>query len=216
MKDWPRLAGWSFAVGLLTLLAYVTRATEGRPERDLLYRYDTAIGSFAGYVVIVVLVILPLAWNRRDLLAFRRPRSWIGAIAAAVGLLVAVLIVGNILDHFLHAGREQGYTPPGWEPDKAKQYVANAVVVAMVAPFVEELLFRGLGYSLLAPFGRLPAIAAVGVTFAAVHGLIAGFVILALFGAVLAWLRSRTDSVIPGMLVQGSYNAVALILAVAT
>ena len=40
-----------------------------------------------------------------------------------------MLIGGNILDHYLHAGREQGYTPPSWEPDKAKQYAANFVVV---------------------------------------------------------------------------------------
>jgi membrane protease YdiL (CAAX protease family) len=210
-----RLALWLAAVALLATLAYASRATEGRPPRDLLYKYDTAIGSLVGYVFIVAVVILPLAWGHFELLALRRPRSWGRAIGQAIGLLFLVLIGGNILDHYLHAGREQGYTPPSWEPDKAKQYAANFVVVALVAPIVEELLFRGLGYSLLEPLGRFPAIVAVGLTFAAVHGLLAGFVVLALFGAVLAWLRSRTDSVIPGMLVHASYNAVALILAVA-
>jgi len=213
MSTRGRLAFWLLLVAVLATAAYAQRATEGRPERDLLYRYGTAIASAVGYAVMLGLTLL-IALHRSDLLALRRPRSWGRSLGQAIGLLFVVLVGGNILDHYLHAGREQGYTPPGWEPDKAKQYAANFVVVAIVAPFVEELLFRGVGYSLLEPLGRLPAIAAVGVTFAAVHGLLAGFVILALFGAVLAWLRSRTDSVIPGMLVHGSYTAVALILAV--
>jgi len=214
MSTRGRLAFWLLLVAVLATAAYAQRATEGRPERDLLYRYGTAIASAVGYAVMLGLTLL-IALHRTELLALRRPRSWGRSLGQAIGLLFVVLVGGNILDHYLHAGREQGYTPPGWEPDKAKQYAANFVVVAIVAPFVEELLFRGVGYSLLEPLGRFPAIAAVGVTFAAVHGLLAGFVILALFGAVLAWLRSRTDSVIPGMLVHGSYNAVALILAVA-
>jgi membrane protease YdiL (CAAX protease family) len=213
MSTRSRLAFWLLLVAVLATSAYAQRAAEGRPERDLLYRYGTAIASAVGYAVMLGLTLL-IALHRSDLLALRRPRSWGRSLGQAIGLLFVVLVGGNILDHYLHAGREQGYTPPGWEPDKAKQYAANFVVVAIVAPFVEELLFRGVGYSLLEPLGRFPAIAAVGVTFAAVHGLLAGFVILALFGAVLAWLRSRTDSVIPGMLVHGSYNAVALILAV--
>lgn len=213
MKDTPRLLAWLFVIALLTTFAYLARATEGRPERDVLYKYSTAVGSLVGYLVIFA-AVLAIAGGHWRLLAVRRPHSWGRSLGQALGLLVLVLVFGNILDHYLHAGREQGYTPPGWEPDKAKQYVANAVVVAVVAPIVEELLFRGLGYSLLEPFGRYPAIAAVGLTFAAVHGLIAGFVVLALFGGVLAWLRSRTDSVIPGMLVHGSYNAIALVIAV--
>jgi hypothetical protein len=35
-----------------------------------------------------------------------------------------------------------------------------------------------------------------------------------LFGTVLAWLRWKTGSIYPGMLVHGIFNGVALILAV--
>ena len=34
---------------------------------------------------------------------------------------------------------------------------------------------------------------------------------LALFGCALAWLRSRTRSVFPGMLVHATFNAVGLL-----
>jgi membrane protease YdiL (CAAX protease family) len=214
MSEPRRLAGWLALIAVLAAAAYLERAEEGKPPKDLLYRYDTAFGSLIGYVVIGGFVLL-IVFGRYELLALRRPASWFRALGLALGVLVGVLVVGGILDQFLHAGEEQGYTPKSWEPSKAGQYAANFVVIALVAPFVEELLFRGLGYSLLEQLGRWPAIAGVGVAFAAVHGLVEGFVVLALFGAALAWVRSRTESVIPGMLVHGTFNAIALVVAVA-
>lgn len=213
MTNSTRLTAWVGLVGALSLLAYTQRATEGKPESDILYQYSTAVGSAVGYAVMLG-VTLAIAGRRLDLLALRAPRSWPGALAVAGGTLVVTIVGGGLLDQVLHAGKEQGYTPPSWEPSHAGAYAANFVVIAVVAPFVEELLFRGLGYSLLVPFGAWTAIGAVGLAFGLVHGLIDGLVVLALFGAALAWVRSRTDSVVPGMLVHGAFNAFALIVAV--
>jgi membrane protease YdiL (CAAX protease family) len=77
-------------------------------------------------------------------------------------------------------------------------------------------LFRGLGYSLLARFGRGFAIVVIGLTFGLTHGLFLGLPVLAAFGSVLAWVRAKTGSVYPGILIHGSYNALALIAAVTT
>ena len=81
-------------------------------------------------------------------------------------------------------------------------------------PFVEELTYRGLGYSLLERFGRWPAIVSVGLLFGLAHGLVESLPVLAVFGAVLAWIRSRTGSVYPGMLLHSLFNLVALVAAV--
>ena len=35
--------------------------------------------------------------------------------------------------------------PDAWDSSRAAPFLANALVVAVVAPFVEELLYRGLG-----------------------------------------------------------------------
>jgi uncharacterized protein len=88
-------------------------------------------------------------------------------------------------------------------------------VIAVIAPLVEELTFRGLGYSLLARYGRWPAIILVGLAFGLAHGLVQAFPLLAAFGAGLAYLRSRVNSVYPCMIVHGVFNAVALTVAVA-
>ena len=88
------------------------------------------------------------------------------------------------------------------------------MVIAVIAPVVEELLFRGIGFHLLRRFGDPTAILATGLAFGLYHGLVNALPILALFGVALAWLRARTRSVYPGMLVHAAFNSVALIVSV--
>jgi hypothetical protein len=126
-----------------------------------------------------------------------------------------MIVLTRLLGPILSPGREQGVTPDTWQPEHAAAYVANGVVIAVVAPLIEELTFRGLGYSLLVRFGRWTAIVLVGLSFGLAHGLVQAFPFLAAFGAGLAYLRSRVDSVYPGMIVHGLFNAVALTVAVA-
>jgi membrane protease YdiL (CAAX protease family) len=85
---------------------------------------------------------------------------------------------------------------------------------AVVAPIVEELTFRGVGQSLLSFVGRWPSILLVGIAFGVAHGLVEALLVLVPFGIALAWLRDRTKSVLPGMVVHGLFNAIALIAAV--
>ena len=66
------------------------------------------------------------------------------------------------------------------------------MVIAGLAPVVEELTYRGLGFSLLRPYGMASAIIGVGLAFGLAHGLIEALPILSLFGIGLAWLRERT------------------------
>ena len=129
-------------------------------------------------------------------------------------MLVAIYVVSAVLSPLLHPGREQGLTPTGWQPAHAGAFAANFLVVVLVAPVVEELTFRGIGYTLLARFGAWPAILLTGLAFGLAHGLVDGLPLLVLFGCLLAWLRTRTDSIYPGMLVHGTFNAIALIAAV--
>jgi membrane protease YdiL (CAAX protease family) len=75
-------------------------------------------------------------------------------------------------------------------------------------------MYRGLGFTLLAPYGTWIAILVTGLLFGAAHGLVLGFPILSLFGILLGWLRSKTGSVYPCMFVHAIFNATALIVSV--
>jgi membrane protease YdiL (CAAX protease family) len=108
-------------------------------------------------------------------------------------------------------GKEQGITTVHWQPAHAGAFVANLFLFALIAPFVEELTFRGSGQSLLAFLGRWPSIVIVGVAFGLAHGLVEALLVLIPFGIALGWLRERTASVVPGMFVHALFNATALV-----
>ena len=197
-------------------LSYTSRALEGKPAKNLLYKWDTFGGNLFQYAVIALIVYgIAGLGNRRQLFALRRPTSWQLAAGIAVGIGVGMLVLTATLGPLLTPGREQGFTPPSWQPSHAAAYVANGLVIAVVAPFVEELTFRGVGFSVLRPFGAWTAIVLVGLLFGVAHGLVEALPFLAALGAGLAYLRYRVDSVIPGMIVHGLFNAVSLTIAVA-
>lgn len=209
------LTAWTAFVVIFATLSYSLRFSEGKPPKDILYQWSTAGGGLVQYAVLALIVYgIAGLGNRGALLALRRPTSWGRAAAIAVGVAIVMIVLANTLGHVLNPGREQGVTPDVWRPDHAAQYVANGIVICIVAPIVEELAFRGLGYSLLERFGRWTAIILVGIAFALAHGLVDAFPFLAALGAGLAYLRSRVDSVYPGMIVHALFNAVALVVAV--
>jgi membrane protease YdiL (CAAX protease family) len=206
---------WTSFVVAFASLSYAVRFTEGKPNRDVLYEWSTVANSLIQYAIIAVIIYgIAGLGNRRQLFALRRPTSWWVAAGIGVGIGIGMAILTAALGPFLNPGREQGVTPDVWEPKHAAAYVVNGLVICIVAPIVEELTFRGLGYSLLVRFGRWTAIILVGVAFGLAHGLVEAFPFLAAFGAGLAYLRSRVDSVYPGMVVHGLFNATALAVAV--
>ena len=212
-REKRRLALWVLLVGVLAAIAYAARVSSGKPDPQVLYEWTTAIGALVQDGVILGLVLL-IAKPRFDLLALRRPSSLRRAFMYLGVALFAIYFFEEVYAALAHPGNEQGLTPSHWEPAHAAAYVANAIVICTFVPFVEELTYRGLGFSVVARFGRWPAILIVGVMFGLAHGLIVSLPVIVAFGCVLAWIRDRTDSVIPGMFLHGAFNLIALIVAV--
>lgn len=208
-----RLALWLALVAFFIVLQYGSRA-EGTPETDPLYKWSFAIGSVI-QEAIFLLIVLAIAGFSAERLGLRLPKQKWRALGLVVGSFFMVQIFEFIYIAIAHPGNEQGLTPDKWQPSHAAAYVANGVIVCTLVPFVEELTFRGLGFYVLRPYGRWVAILGTGVLFGLSHGLLLSLPIIIIFGCVLAWLRDRTDSVYPGMLLHGTFNLVALVAAVA-
>lgn len=215
-----RLGIWLAFVCFLIALNYAGRylvtGPEGDDERDVLYRWSTFVGALVQFgFLLAVTLALTRGLSTRDLLALRRPRSWPAALGLALLVFVGVYVVAGIVGALGgDPGEEQGLTPEGWDASRAAPFLANAVIVAVFVPVVEELLFRGLGFSLLAPYGVLLAIVATGVLFALGHGVLLGLPIFVFMGLGLAYVRHRSDSVYPAILMHSCFNAVALVAAV--
>ena len=210
-----RLVAWLTLVGVQILLNYSARATQGKPDRNTVYHWSYAIEGLIFYAVFMLVVVAISHGETRKLLALRQPRSWGKAAGIGAAIAVGVILLELALDPLLHADSEQGLTPKHWEPAHAAAFAATFVVVVLIGPFVEEATFRGLGYSLIEPYGRVLAIVAIGVLFGLAHGLVEALPVLVALGAGLAYLRARSESIYPCVAVHAFFNAVALILAVA-
>src|SRR5947199_8280480 len=148
------LAAWTTFVVAFASLSYAVRFTEGKPDPNVLYQWSTAANALIQYTVIALIVYgIAGLGNRRQLLAVRRASSWWVALRVAVAIGIGMAVLTAALGPLLHPGREQGVTPDVWEPNHAAAYVVNGLVICVVAPIIEELTFRGLGYSVLVRFG---------------------------------------------------------------
>jgi hypothetical protein len=212
-----RLVCWIALVAAISALEYSARFSGSAPKntRNDVYSY-AAFGSGLIFYGLIFVVVLAIAFGRTDLFALQRPARRAAAIALAVliGIYLWELTVAAL--PIRDPGKEQGLTPTHWEPSHAGAFTANVVLFCAIAPVVEELTFRGVGQSLLRFTGRWPSILLVGIAFGLWHGLVQALLVLIPFGVGLAYLRDRTRSVIPGMVVHALFNGAALALAVLT
>lgn len=213
-----RLVAWLVFVAVLASLAYAAQLAADDTPEDIAYRYSSSVAAAVQYgIMVVILLLIARIGNGlrlREAFALRRPVSWRRALPLTAGVLATIWIASAALAPFLDANEEQGLVPDEWDPHRAGAFAAFFATVTLVAPVVEELTYRGLGFTLLHPYGKWTAILTTGVLFGAAHGLLVALPILTFFGIAVGWLRSRTDSVYPPMLLHATFNGTALVVSV--
>jgi membrane protease YdiL (CAAX protease family) len=216
-----QLIAWLVFVSALTLIAYGGRVGGEDTPDDLAYRYSSSVFALIQYgFMLGILLLIARGLPRRELFALRRPSSWGRALGLAVLALLMIYTAAFVYEQALSLfgdwspTDEQGLVPSGWDSSRAGAFAAFFVVVTFVAPAVEELTYRGLGISLLAPWGIGLAVVVSGVLFGAAHGLVVALPILAFFGIANGALRVRTNSIYPPMALHAAFNGIALIAAV--
>ncbi|MBI4220893.1 MAG: CPBP family intramembrane metalloprotease [Chloroflexi bacterium] len=152
-------------------------------------------------------------------LGFVRPTGKHPYLVAAVGWVLGLAATFA----WVAIAREMG-----WEEfvprDEPKKLLESGVslwlalfVVAAVAPFAEEIFFRGFAFSgLRRDLGMVVAVVASAALFALFHVNPAVFVPTFIFGIVLAWVYIQTGSIWPAMFAHALNNAVALVVTVGT
>jgi membrane protease YdiL (CAAX protease family) len=211
------LVGWLAFVAIFSALNYVARFSGPKPPKDVAYRWESSIAAVVQFALIFAIVLLiARGRNKREFFALRPPTSWGRAASISIAVIVAIFLIAQGLAPFVDPEGEQGLTPTYWDSDRIVQFAAYAFAVIVAGPIVEELVFRGAGFRLLEPFGRWTAVIGVGVAFGLAHGLLEGLPIITAFGLGLAYLRSRTQSLYPCVLLHSAFNSTALALGVAT
>ncbi len=179
------------------------------------------VAGVAGFVVggpAVVLVTRALQPAPTMKEAFA-PLGWV-KVKPALMLKGAALGVGMALvfGYAVEAVFPPGDTPegpliqaasaPGW------QRIVFVVLAVILAPVVEEFLFRGVMFTgMTRSWGKWPAAVVVTLLFGLLHiADIAGYWpalgVITLVGLVMLLLRIRTGSLVPSMAMHAAYNGV--------
>jgi len=100
----------------------------------------------------------------------------------------------------------QSETAPG-------NQLALGVIAIVIAPVIEELLFRGVFYPTIKQLGR-PVLAVVGVSllFALSHANAMTFAPLALLSVALIWLYEKTNNLLAPIVAHALFNAANFIM----
>ena len=176
------------------------------------------IGLAVGFVWWFAVRGGPSARHRRSVFRLR-------AIPPAVAQrlpFVAVPLVSLVATSLVVVPRVIPFPPPRVDPLEAYLRRPGAiatilVLVSVVAPLLEEFLFRGWIQRSLER--RLPAAQAIGITalaFAAAHGELFGLPIRLVFGLVAGYAAWSTRSIWPGVILHGLYNGALIGLGSAT
>lgn len=212
----PRLCAWLALVLALAAanfsVYFISPSPTGKTSIPSAFRYELALSGVFSYAILLGLMLLiarHLPW--REIFALRKPRSWWKSLELGFGLLVAMLFCSAIVEALFHPGRAQGVTPDHWVSGHTLAFVLNLLVVAGLAPIIEEALFRGLGYWLFAPLGATITLGANGVLFGLAHGLLSGLILLIPFGIGLAWIRRRSESLYPCVILHAGFNALSML-----
>jgi membrane protease YdiL (CAAX protease family) len=141
------------------------------------------------------------------------------AYLAAIGCLLVVGVAGALVQHVLPPGKaaahgglvEQIFGTHGWK------VAALFVLAAVVAPFLEEFVFRGGMIAALTPrFGVFWAAALTSLVFTACHAQETwayhpGLLVILVIAVLLAWLRIRYQSIRPGILLHVLFNGISVL-----
>ena len=100
--------------------------------------------------------------------------------------------------------------------------IAMAVVVAVLAPVTEEVMFRGVLLKALGGFGRRAAMVVSALVFAGFHlfglsgDLLRGALLTVptffLMGMIMAWVTVRKDRLGPAIFIHSGFNLLALVI----
>lgn len=199
-----------FAVQFTVITVYALFT--GQPADELSAWWNISI--MAGYSVVTIVVFMAARW-------FKPTRSYIRSRPWAVLLWSAIAAMGAIVPSMALQELMPEWT--GWARDlvesteeqlKAIMQVGPAgyMVIALLPPIVEEMVFRGAILRALLqwkPGRKWLMIVLSALIFALVHINPAQMPHAFLIGILLGWMYMRTGSIVPGVVYHWTNNTIA-------
>jgi hypothetical protein len=212
--DLAMVIGLLFAsIVLLLVIAGVLISARPSLRADPLFLLGTQFGLYV-FVYLSFWVTFKTRYDRPVFSSLGwRPSSFkpLWAIAGGIGLAVLLSVVGSLI-----------HTPQVKSPLDDLTATPGmlslfGLMAVTIAPLFEEMIFRGFIQPLLTrTLGALAAIAITAAIFGALHAPEYSYAwqyvaSIGLAGAVFGWLRARTNSIIPCVIMHGSFNLASVI-----
>lgn len=148
-------------------------------------------------------------------LGLRKPQKiWfllvLGLYIVQISLIITIFMLVKMIIPAIDTEQEQAvleFGRSGWG------YLLSAVSSVMVAPVIEELLFRGILFAGLAKRWPIWLAAVVSsLAFAFLHGQVNVGIYTFILGCLLSWSYVRSGSLYPGIVLHFVNNLVAFVL----
>lgn len=214
-----------FSLGAAALLG--PSSTTAKPP-------SVVIDAISGIVVFIISALLeaifliaPIAviYSRHMPSAPLRERMrWLGFRATPLAPALLVIVVGLVIGlggsliysqliAFFHLPLQTNSDTLLREGKSAPLTTLGILAAAaLVAPFCEEVFFRGFIFTgLLKRLSLWPAVALSAVIFGVAHADTGSLAPLIIIGLALAWARWRTDSIWPGIVIHAVNNTAAAV-----
>lgn len=169
--------------------------------------------AFLGSVYVIGIRKHPLRWGA------------VGIYGVSSGWVVASIVIGLLfvpVNIIILRGVQSLLSFPAVELTTETtvpvlEFVAVFFFAAIVIPFAEEVFFRGMLYTWIKESGgRWLALVVSSAVFGVLHLYMPQVASITLLGAICALLYERSGSLIPAVIVHGTNNAIAIILAYTT
>jgi uncharacterized protein len=204
---------------LYIILGYATAWVAGWWPYHRVLLYINGFLTQGLFFFIIVMLIRKRGWTWKDFgwKSLKGKKYWGSVLSFYLLTWIINLWYGIYLV-------QKGFSPP--ETDVYNQLLGNAtiltftlnlVLAGILAPIMEETLFRGIIFgSLRTYFGKWTAAAISAVIFSALHFQAYGFFPRFVLGMVLAHLYSKHKSLYPSVAMHSLNNIVALTLVALT
>ena len=223
--DGPIGAAWStgeaVAVVLIGLVLFIAlQAVLGMRDvraMDAGSRMLVRAGALFGYYALQLAVLAFLAHRKGGgffaAFGLRRPKL----VMSVLMTFAALLSVWSFSLLYRAIALQLGWSPPVSDSPSltvlfgsdATGLLLTVLMVVLVGPFVEELLFRGVLLTALDErLGGVVAILLSAPVFAMLHGSLWSFVPLTFLGIALGWLTVSRRSLWPAVVLHAAYNGV--------
>lgn len=180
-------------------------------------------GTLTGLTIAVVLMTglyvtalrpLRLSWKEVGLKRFPS-KDWPRILGWTL-LLIVLSVLTAMLTSYLGVGTDNSKTESLREKINFYTVLIGIISAGVVSPVYEEIFYRGFIHRWLASrIGTGLGMLVSSLIFTAAHfPTLNAMPVNFISGVVLAWTYERTGSVIPGMIVHGIFNTIAVLLTV--